>query len=260
MSGTQALRQTGTKTFAAVDDLARALGKSSADLSGTSLNNLVVSLRQIGARMGVLKSVNSLDDIGRMTPENGAVTIVSVFGKRMEAAQLKRIDHALYAYRDTYGRLRILDRGGSAGKLPQVFDSLEALAKKYGLQGQWAIKEAAVMENMGAISSAPVFVLDVYALAGMNKLENETVAQAFEVHKVIMKRGKKALSQQSPSYHVVAPGETLSKIAQKYYGDMHKWPVIYEANRDVIGINPNLFKAAQRLLIPKLPTLSGISG
>ncbi len=189
----------------------------------------------------------------------------NIFGKRMERGVLKQVGHAVYAYRDNLGRPRILDRGGSAGKLGEVFESLEDLAKKYGIQGQWSLKEAAVMENvfaksMGSISKAPVFALDVYALAGVNTLEHETVAQAFEVHKVIMRQGKKALEQTNPRYHVVAAGDSLSKIAQKFYSDMHKWPVIYEANRDVIGIDPNIIKLGQRLLIPVLPTVNGIKG
>jgi hypothetical protein len=48
---------------------------------------------------------------------------------------------------------------------------------------------------VGSISSAPVFALDVYALAGVNSLEHETVAQAFEVHKVVMRQGKNALGK-----------------------------------------------------------------
>jgi hypothetical protein len=265
VSGTQALRQTGTKAFAAVDDLAQALGKSIADFGGTPLSTLVASLKQVGARIGALKSVKSFDDIGKITQSNSGVTIFSVFGKRMEGGVLKQVGHAVYAFRDNLGRLRILDRGGRPGKLPEVFESLEELAKKYGIQGQWVVKEAAVMENifaklMGSISSPPVLALDVYALAGVNKLEHETVAQAFEVHKVIMRQGKKALEQANARYHTVSPGDWLSKIAQKYYGGMHKWPVIYEANRDVIGSDPNLIKSGQRLLIPALPTVSGIKG
>lgn len=189
----------------------------------------------------------------------------NVFGKRMEGGVLRQVGHAVYAFRDNFERLRILDRGGRAGKIGEVFGSLEELAKKYGLQGQWTLKEAAVMENvfakfMGSISSAPVFALDVYALAGTNKLEHEKVAQSFEVHKVIMRQGKKALEQGNPRYHVVASGDSLPKIAQKFYGDMRKWPVIYEANRDVVGNDPNMIKLGQRLLIPVLPKVSGIKG
>lgn len=52
--------------------------------------------------------------------------------------------------------------------------------------------------------------------------------------------------------HVVQPGDWLSKIAITYYGDMNKWPVIYNypQNRQTIGANPDLIKPGQRLVIP----------
>lgn len=263
VSGAQALRQTGTKAFAAVDDLAKALGKSIAELGGSQLAGRVELFKQIGARISALKSVQSFDDIAKLTKNDGSVTMFNVFGKRIEGGVLKDVGHAVYAFRDSLGRLRILDRGGSAGKVGEVFESLEQLAKKYKLQGQWSLKQAAVMENvfakfMGAVSSAPVFALDVYALAGVNKLEHEAVAQAFEVHKTVMRQGKKALEQLNPRYHVVASGDTLSKLALRFYGDLHKWPLIYEANRDVIGTDPNLIKPGQRFLIPSPPKVTGI--
>lgn len=265
LAGTQALRQTGTRAFAAVDDLARALGKTVADFGGTNMQTLVASLQQVGARLGAIKKVNSLDDVANLTSNNGGVTIFTVFGKRMEGGVLKSVGHAVYGFRDTLGRFRILDRGGSAGRTPQVFKSLDDLATKYGLQGEWAVSEAAVMENLfakfvGSISSAPVLALDVFALAGINQIEHETVAQAFEVHKTVMRQGKKALERNGARQHVVRQGDWLSKIAKTYYGDMHKWPVIFEANRDVIGKNPDLIHPGQNLLIPALPKVRGISG
>jgi hypothetical protein len=50
--------------------------------------------------------------------------------------------------------------------------------------------------------------------------------------------------------HIVKPGDWLSKIAITYYGDMNKWPVIYDANRSVIGNNPDLILPGMRLVIP----------
>lgn len=54
--------------------------------------------------------------------------------------------------------------------------------------------------------------------------------------------------------HTVTEGETLSHIALKYYGSAVKdrWMQIYEANRDVIGDDPNLIRPGQELKIPKL--------
>jgi len=53
---------------------------------------------------------------------------------------------------------------------------------------------------------------------------------------------------QSQSYVVVA-GDSLSKIAKRYYGDANKWNRIYEANRDQIK-NPDLIHPGQQLRIP----------
>ncbi len=50
------------------------------------------------------------------------------------------------------------------------------------------------------------------------------------------------------SYTVVA-GDSLSKIARRFYGDANKWPRIHEANRDQIN-NPDLIHPGQTLKIP----------
>lgn len=50
--------------------------------------------------------------------------------------------------------------------------------------------------------------------------------------------------------HVVQKGESLSLIAKHYYGDIHKWKQLYEANKAVIGDNPDLIKPGQELVIP----------
>jgi nucleoid-associated protein YgaU len=51
--------------------------------------------------------------------------------------------------------------------------------------------------------------------------------------------------------HVVVSGDTLSGIAAQYYSDGGRWPAIYEANKDVIGDNPNLILVGQELVIPE---------
>ena len=49
--------------------------------------------------------------------------------------------------------------------------------------------------------------------------------------------------------HVVAPGETLYRIAQRYYGSGARWPEILAANRDVLK-NENSVRAGMELRIP----------
>lgn len=55
----------------------------------------------------------------------------------------------------------------------------------------------------------------------------------------------------SPGKYTVQRGDWLSKIALRAYGDMFAWEKIYEANKDIIGPNPNLIKPGQVLTIPE---------
>ncbi|ANB19430.1 LysM peptidoglycan-binding domain-containing protein [Dokdonella koreensis] len=49
--------------------------------------------------------------------------------------------------------------------------------------------------------------------------------------------------------YTVVKGDTLSKIAKKFYGNANRWRAIFEANRDQIS-NPDLIKPGQVLTIP----------
>lgn len=49
---------------------------------------------------------------------------------------------------------------------------------------------------------------------------------------------------------VVKSGDTLSAYAEKYYGNAELYPIIFEANKDVIETADDLF-AGQTIRIPK---------
>jgi len=49
----------------------------------------------------------------------------------------------------------------------------------------------------------------------------------------------------------VKPGDTLSAIAQRFYGKASLYPKIFDANRDILT-NPDLIKVGQKLKIPKM--------
>jgi nucleoid-associated protein YgaU len=53
--------------------------------------------------------------------------------------------------------------------------------------------------------------------------------------------------------YVVQPGDTLSRIAGKVYGDVapRSWRRIYEANRAAIGDDPSRIQVGMRLTIPQ---------
>ncbi|MCD8209176.1 MAG: LysM peptidoglycan-binding domain-containing protein [Bacteroidales bacterium] len=56
---------------------------------------------------------------------------------------------------------------------------------------------------------------------------------------------------QNTTYTVVS-GDCLWNIAKKFYGDGSQYTVIYDANRDVVGSNPNLIYPGQVLTIPAI--------
>lgn len=50
-------------------------------------------------------------------------------------------------------------------------------------------------------------------------------------------------------YYVVKKGDTLSKIAEEFYGDKMLYPKIFEANRHLLS-DPDRIKPGQKLRIP----------
>jgi uncharacterized protein YidB (DUF937 family) len=50
-------------------------------------------------------------------------------------------------------------------------------------------------------------------------------------------------------WYTVVPGDSLSKIAKRLYGDANQWRTIFDANRDQIK-NPDLIHPGQKLKIP----------
>lgn len=52
-------------------------------------------------------------------------------------------------------------------------------------------------------------------------------------------------------FHTVVSGDTLSKIAKKFYGNAMKYPVIFEANKPMLK-DPDKIYPGQMLRIPQL--------
>jgi nucleoid-associated protein YgaU len=50
--------------------------------------------------------------------------------------------------------------------------------------------------------------------------------------------------------YVVQGGDSLSKIAKKFYGNANAWKKIFDANKDVIK-NPDLIQPGWKLQIPE---------
>ena len=60
-----------------------------------------------------------------------------------------------------------------------------------------------------------------------------------------------AAKKEETEFYTIQRGDSLSLIAKRYYGNAMKYPVIFEANREVIK-DPDLIYPGQTLRIPKL--------
>ncbi len=61
-----------------------------------------------------------------------------------------------------------------------------------------------------------------------------------------------AIEEEAPAqFHAVVSGDTLGKMAKKYYGDAMKYPVIFEANKPMLS-HPDKIYVGQTLRIPSL--------
>jgi nucleoid-associated protein YgaU len=58
--------------------------------------------------------------------------------------------------------------------------------------------------------------------------------------------------QQQGQVYTVKSGDTLRKIAQRFYGDEMKWHAIRDANRDKLP-NPDRIQVGLQLVIPEQP-------
>ena len=61
-----------------------------------------------------------------------------------------------------------------------------------------------------------------------------------------------AAAAEAGEKYTVKSGDSLSKIAKAHYGDAMKWNKIYDANKALIGDNPDVIHPGQELTLPKL--------
>ena len=74
-------------------------------------------------------------------------------------------------------------------------------------------------------------------------------AEEAEKQRLAAIEAQKAAAALAAHEYVVKSGDSLSKIAKALYGDAKRWPEIYEANKALIGDNPNLIHPGQKLII-----------
>jgi nucleoid-associated protein YgaU len=106
------------------------------------------------------------------------------------------------------------------------------------------IKDMKVAFNDGVVSitgaaDSPEAMEKAVLMAGNIRGVGEVKADAVQVPQ----------AESNSEYYVIESGDTLSKLAKKYYGNAMDYPKIFEANREVIK-DPDKIFVGQKIRIP----------
>lgn len=115
----------------------------------------------------------------------------------------------------------------------QPSDTFSSIAKKhYGDESRWFD----IAQANPTVDPMHLRVGQVLKLPAIEKLQTRTEPQA---------EGPGGVKT-----YIIRPGDSLSTVANKFYGDPTLWRTIYNFNRDKIGDNPNAIKAGMDLKVP----------
>jgi nucleoid-associated protein YgaU len=126
-------------------------------------------------------------------------------------------------------------RDGHGSQLVQV--SISA-----GGTGTWGNFSASL--DPGVVPSTPQGTLEVFESSPKDGSDINTVVVPVTFGQALID------PYHGFAQHTVVPGDTLSAIAQHWYGDSAHWTRIFEANRDQI-LDPNLIFPGQVLRVPQ---------
>ena len=139
----------------------------------------------------------------------------------------------------------LFDFGRSVGN--KIFNRDEEAAEKIQQHIEAdnpGIKDMKVAFNDGVVSitgaaDSPEALEKAVLMAGNIKGVGEVKADAVQVPQ----------AESKAEYYVIESGDTLSKLAKKYYGNAMDYPKIFEANREVIK-DPDKIFVGQKIRIP----------
>ena len=121
-------------------------------------------------------------------------------------------------------------------------NELTSMSITVGGTGTWANFNFTI--SAGGIAPTPQGTLELFTLSAMDGSEQGTIV-------IPITFGPNLLDPYHGfAQHEVVSGDTLSALAQTWYGDATLWPHIFEANRNQIT-DPNLIFVGQVLRIPQ---------
>lgn len=172
VAASKALRQTGTRHFATVDDLLRANGIStlaSKFNKSIHIRDIVPILQKLGAKVRFLTKPKSMNDVANAVKNNpNGVVLFAV--EWWSPTKQKVIGHALYAFRDALGRFRISDR---TGRIVSSLKELESSFKGIGTAKPYTdmafVADSTLVQGIEGLLPASVLALEIRTLMLVNQ-------------------------------------------------------------------------------------------
>ena len=131
--------------------------------------------------------------------------------------------------------LGILDNDAQAAESAQAHvDKLGLGIEGFGVQMQG--DKAVITGQASSQEAAEKAILAVGNIEGIAQVESQLQIAA-------------ATPEAQPQFYTVQSGDSLSKIAQEYYGDSNRYTEIFEANQPMLS-NPDKIYPGQTLRIP----------
>ena len=124
-------------------------------------------LAKLGAKVGVVRKVTNVADINKILPRDGSVVMLAV---KIMSGNVEKGRHAIYAYRDSFGRVRFFDRTVGSQFSQGVFQKIGDIAPLYGATNLIAY-EAAVLKNV--FIKAPIHEIPLLAIPILGVMATE---------------------------------------------------------------------------------------
>lgn len=252
IAAAQALQRTGSSIIVPLAEIAKKAGRSLDAISrdGMTIIEIGKALRGLGARVSetsgrFIKTWQQLVTHARTTD---GVSLVFIGGTHNG----QRVGHFVVVGRGSGGNIQIFDRAG-------VFSSLDDLSRRYRINFQltdqpilnisnWAL-DPALANQLDQFGPLAVLVVRAAAMITLNPSVPVATLQA-DFDAFLADRnagplppnpspGPPPASDVLAMHYVPAQGAMLSKVSLSYYGTYHMWPLIWDANRELIGPNPN---------------------
>jgi LysM repeat protein len=183
-----------------------------------------------------LRSYSMLQQELDQTHEAAAKTETKLAAAQAEAAALRTQVDAL----NPNGKEMVLLRQASISVATEAVELRDQLRQAQGSVAQLAQENAQLKTRLALLGPPPAPMLASPARFAPPAPPAAVTKSAPAQPPPPASAAKSAATAPAARQHVVAEGDTLSKISRRYYGTPDRWPEILEANRDVLRDARNL--------------------